>query len=209
MRVLNQFKLSPLVALIDIKTFGEGENAIIASIGCVIVNVVESSIVDDCYLRCQTEFQTQRTLNESHLNFWRQQQIKNPSAWQELFAPKMPRQPLDQALHHLSNFIHQHFPTNSVVQIMGNKAEFDNVILSHAYQQTNIQQPWFEHEHQSLASMIWLAKMLFGYDPQHSLPFEGTKHHALHDAQHQAKILLAIMDKLFMCTADHLEAEIA
>ncbi|MCL1125607.1 3'-5' exonuclease [Shewanella surugensis] len=209
MRILNKFKLSPLVALIDIKTFGHTENAVIASMACVIVNVVKSRVVDECYIRCQTEFQTNRALDEASIAFWRQQRFNNPNAWQELFSPNMPRQPLEQALQHLSNFIHQHFPTNSVVQIMGNRAEFDNVILSNAYQQTGVKQPWFEHENQSLASMIWLAKMLFGYDPQCSIPFKGTQHLALHDAQHQAKVLLAIMDKLFMCTADHLEAEIA
>ena len=118
MRLLNKFKLSPLVALVDIKTFGEKENAIIASIGCVIVNVVELRVVDEFYIRCQTEFQIKRSSDETSIAFWRQQQFANPSAWHELFSPKLPRIPLIQALQQLSDFIHQHFPANSAIQVM-------------------------------------------------------------------------------------------
>lgn len=209
MKILNSYKLSPLVALINIKTLGKKDNAVIASIGCVIVNVVTSKIVDECYIRCQTELQSHRSTDESSHFFWQQQRINNPAAWQEIFAPNLPRRPLKGALEDLSHYINQQFPANSIVQLMGNNTEFDNVILSQAYQQAGLVPPIFEYENQSLVTMSWLSKMLFGYDPQHQLPFKGIKHHALHDAQHQAKVLLAIMDKLFMCTADHLEAEIA
>ncbi|WP_299493779.1 3'-5' exonuclease [uncultured Shewanella sp.] len=209
MRILNPFQLSPLVALINIKTLGKREDAVIASIGCVVVNVVESNIVDEYYIRCQTELQAHRTTDKICHHFWQQQRMTNPASWQELFAPSIPRRPLKGALEDLSHFISQQFPTNSIIQLMGNNAEFDNAILTQAYEQAGLTAPIFKYENQSLATMSWLSKMIFGYDPNNILPFIGTKHHALHDAQHQAKVLLAIMDKLFMCTADHLEADIA
>ncbi|MNJ07612.1 hypothetical protein D3C77_17120 [compost metagenome] len=35
--------------------------------------------------------------------------------------------------------------------------------------------------------------ILLGIDPKYQLPFEGTRHHALHDVRHEEAYLITIM----------------
>ncbi len=69
--------------------------------------------------------------------------------------------------------------------IWGNGANFDNAILGESYRRTRRSIPWPFWKDRCFRTM----KSVFPYNEP---GFEGTKHNALHDAKHQARILLDI-----------------
>ncbi len=72
-------------------------------------------------------------------------------------------------------------------ELWGNGAGFDNVILSNAFARDGMKVPWSHRADRCYRTM----RALF---PQITVPpFEGTKHHALHDARHQALHLIEIL----------------
>lgn len=80
---------------------------------------------------------------------------------------------------------------NEEINVWGNGAAFDNVLLREMYQRLNLQEPW----------AFWndrcFRTMRAEFDPDRRLQpeFEGEKHDALADARHQAKWLINILAK--------------
>ena len=81
--------------------------------------------------------------------------------------------------------------------VWGNGATFDNVLLTAAYDAIRFTRPWHYRNDRDMRTLIAVTKILgltkLDFDP---IPFEGTKHDALADAKHQAKIVQAIMAKM-------------
>ena len=68
--------------------------------------------------------------------------------------------------------------------VWGNGATFDNVILRRAFDDCAIEAPWpFWHD-RDLRTILGL------YPEAKAREFEGVKHHALHDARHEARMLI-------------------
>ena len=189
--MLEQFNLSPLVAVVDIETHGKHEDAMILTIGCVIVDVLEGTIVDEFYQRVTLESQLDRRSDCDTVRWWMDQNKTNPVAYKEAFSAELTRYPLKQVLVALENFLSVHFG-NAKRQVMGNGPEFDNVILEHAYKQCGLQQAWHYGGNQSLRTAVWMGRLLLGIDPKYGENY-GVKHHALDDARHEARYLLDIM----------------
>lgn len=180
------------VAVVDIETLGQGPDAVICSIGVVVVDLVGLVVVDEFYCRVDHN-QVNRTTSQGTMAFWRQQEHESPAAWAELFNPAGQRLFITNALELLSAFLLKAFGRIEDVQLMGNGSEFDNVILAHACEQWGMEQPWHFRGNQSLRTAVWMGRVLLGVDPKYQLPFEGVRHHALHDARHEAAYLIAIM----------------
>ena len=183
---------SSLVAVVDIETLGKGADAVIGSIGAVIVDVTRLQAVDEFYCRVD-HHQVNRSTSDDTLAWWQRQEQESPAAWAELFDPAKPRQFITGALASLAAFLGHAFTDRDDVQLMGNGSEFDNVILAHAYEQWGLAQPWHFRGNQSLRTVVWLGRQLLDIDPKDQLPFEGCHHHALHDARHEAAYLIAIL----------------
>ncbi|MGL6052688.1 MAG: 3'-5' exonuclease, partial [Aeromonas salmonicida] len=130
--------------------------------------------------------------DDDTMAFWERQKSESPVAWEEMFG-NAGRLFLVDALQALSNFLGRHFDKVAVVELMGNGSEFDNVLLADAYQQWGVDQPWWFRGNQSLRTVVWMGRQLLGIDPKYQLPFEGTRHHALHDARHEAAYLIHIL----------------
>ena len=179
-----------LVAVVDIETLGKSASAVIASIGVVIVDVAQLRIVDEFYTRVARS--QGRLVDAETLTWWEQQKAENPDAWVEVFSDGA-RPSLIYALEALSGFLSRHFGEAGPVELMGNGSEFDNVLLADAYKQWGIEQPWPFRGNQSLRTAVWMGRQLLDIDPKYDLPFVGVRHHALHDARHEAAYLLHIM----------------
>ncbi|WP_323936214.1 3'-5' exonuclease [Aeromonas veronii] len=180
------------VAVADIETLGQGVDAVICSIAVVVVDLGSLAVVDEFYCRVDHN-QVNRSRSEGTLAFWEQQRQESPAAWDELFNPAGQRLFITSALELLSTFLLKAFGRAEDVQLMGNGSEFDNVILAHAYEQWGMAQPWHFRGNQSLRTAVWMGRVLLGIDPKYQLPFEGVRHHALHDARHEAAYLIAIL----------------
>jgi hypothetical protein len=179
-----------LVAVVDIETLAQGHDAVIGAIGVVIVDVAQLRAVDEFY--CRVDLAQGRQRDDDTMAFWERQKIESPAAWEEMFG-NAGRLFLVDALKALSNFLGRHFDKVAAVELMGNGSEFDNVLLADAYQQWGVEQPWWFRGNQSLRTVVWMGRQLLGIDPKYQLPFEGCRHHALHDARHEAAYLIHIL----------------
>ncbi|EBR9096681.1 exonuclease [Salmonella enterica subsp. enterica serovar Newport] len=107
---------------------------------------------------------------------------------------------LVDALLQLREFINEH-SDEKLIQVWGNGAIFDNVILRRSYERLGIPCPWRLYNDRDIRTIVELGKAI-GYDARNDIAFEGERHNALDDARHQAKYVSAIWQKLIPNQAD-------
>ncbi|MBZ9348045.1 3'-5' exoribonuclease [Escherichia coli] len=108
--------------------------------------------------------------------------------------------PLDDALLQLREFIDEN-SGEFFVQVWGNGANFDNVILRRSYERQGISCPWRYTNDRDVRTIVALG-LVMDFDARSVITFEGERHNALHDARYQAKYVSAIWQKLFPNQAD-------
>ncbi|PCG46328.1 exodeoxyribonuclease VIII [Escherichia coli] len=108
--------------------------------------------------------------------------------------------PLDDALLQLREFIDEN-SGEFFVQVWGNGANFDNVILRRSYERQEIPCPWRYTNDRDVRTIVALG-LVMDFDARSVITFEGERHNALHDARYQAKYVSAIWQKLFPNQAD-------
>lgn len=101
---------------------------------------------------------------------------------------------ISAALIKLNTFI---LDNNNIdkVQVWGNGATFDNVIMRTSYDRENIPCPWHFANDRDVRTIVELGRAV-GINPRRDIPFEGDMHNALADAKHQAKYVSAIWKRL-------------
>lgn len=187
---------SPYLAVVDIETLAQSIDAVIASIGVTVVNVLESSILGEFYVRVDHD-QPGRVTDESTLAFWELLKVSHPEAWTEVFDESLSRESLPSALLGLKSFLAtMEADGTRDIEVMGNGPEFDNAILLHAANQLRLGDLWLFRRNQSMRTVVWLGRLLVGRDPKYQIPFEGVAHHSLHDSRHEAKVINAIVGDL-------------
>ncbi|ENE0040588.1 3'-5' exoribonuclease, partial [Escherichia coli] len=107
---------------------------------------------------------------------------------------------LDDALLQFREFIDEN-SGEFFVQVWGNGATFDNVILRRSYERQGIPCPWRYTNDRDVRTMVALG-LVMDFDARTTIPFEGERHNALHDARYQAKYVSAIWQKLLPSQAD-------
>ncbi|EFE0666179.1 TPA: exonuclease [Escherichia coli] len=107
---------------------------------------------------------------------------------------------LDVALRLFIEFIEKN-SGGRFVQVWGNGANFDNVILRRSYERQGIPYPWLYYNDRDVRTIVELGNAI-GFDVRMAIPFEGVPHNALDDARHQAKQVSAIWQKLIPSQAD-------
>jgi DNA polymerase III epsilon subunit-like protein len=170
--------------VLDLETMGKGPRAAIVAIGCVRID--QGTINGSLYRRVslETSLQAGLQVDASTIEWWLQQR---ETAREEIYQPGAIR--LESALAKLAEFMgcnHLHKP-NPKALLWGNGSSFDNVIVGNAFDACCIQRPWMFWNDRDLRTLLAL------YPEAKALPFEGTKHHALDDAMHEAKQLLAAL----------------
>lgn len=175
------------IAVIDIETLAKSEKSKIASIGCVVLDVKTLQILPDYfYMPININDQKGRVNDESTMLWWFKQALENKKAFDAAFAnPEACN--IKLALNGLSDFLGRVFG-DEPVNMFGNGPEFDNVILADAFSQYGIKLPWDYWNNQSVRTMLLTYRMISG-NQQPDIKFKGTKHHAIHDARHEAKII--------------------
>lgn len=171
--------------MIDLETMDNKPTAAITAIGAVLFNPETGEMGETFYRRVSLASSVDYgcTMGADTVLWW----LRQPSeARSELLSDES--HSLDTAIEDLYYFINNLADVEKL-QVWGNGSAFDNVILRHAAIKVGLRYPmWNFWNDRDVRTIVQLSKTL-GLNVSNIIKFEGTKHHALYDAIHQAKIV--------------------
>lgn len=179
--------------MVDLETMGKKSNAPVVSIGAVIFDPATGFLGETFYkvVSLESAVSWGAEIDPSTVIWWMKQssearsEIANDNAIQ-----------LDDALLQFSEFVFENIPGGcETAQIWGNGATFDNTILRSSFERACLDCPWDYWNDRDVRTMVELGKAI-GFDAKTSIQFEGERHNALADAQHQARYVSAIWQRL-------------
>ncbi|EOA7796107.1 3'-5' exoribonuclease [Escherichia coli] len=179
--------------MIDLETMGKNPDAPIASIGAVFFDPQTGELGPE-FSKIIDMDTCGGTVDISTIEWWLQ---RSGEARAAILADRIP---LDDALLQLREFIDEN-SGEFFVQVWGNGANFDNVILSRSYKRQEIPCPWRHYNDRDVRTIVALG-LVMDFDARNVITFEGERHNALHDARYQAKYVSVIWQKLFPNQAD-------
>ncbi|MDS7732613.1 exonuclease [Klebsiella oxytoca] len=179
--------------MVDLETMGKKSNAPIVSIGAVIFDPATGFLGETFYkvVSLESAVLWGAEIDPSTVIWWMKQSSEARSEIASDIAI-----PLDDALLQFSEFVFENIPGgHETAQIWGNGATFDNTILRSSYERACLDCPWDYWNGRDVRTIVELGKAI-GFDAKTSIPFEGERHNALADAQHQARYVSAIWQRL-------------
>ena len=178
--------------MVDLETMGNKSNAPIVSIGAVFFNPNTGNTGAEFYtaVSLESSMLLGGVPDAGTIIWWLKQSPEARSAI--AIADTIT---LIDALELFSDFISENSDAGSDVQVWGNGASFDNVILRSSYDRADIECPWKFWNDRDVRTMTELGKAI-GINPRYDIPFDGDMHNALSDARHQVKYVSAIWQKL-------------
>ncbi|EHP8182928.1 3'-5' exoribonuclease [Escherichia coli] len=178
---------------VDLETMGKNPDAPIISIGAIFFDPQTGDMGPEFSKTIDIDT-AGGVIDRDTIKWWLKQSREAQSA---IFTDEIP---LDDALLQLREFINEN-SGESFVQIWGNGANFDNVILRRSYERQGIPCPWRYYNDRDVRTIVELGNAI-GFDVRMAIPFEGVPHNALDDARHQAKQVSAIWQRLIPRQAD-------
>ncbi|EMH7830252.1 3'-5' exoribonuclease [Escherichia coli] len=179
--------------MIDLETMGKNPDAPIISIGAIFFDPQTGDMGPEFSKTIDLET-AGGVIDRDTIKWWLKQSREAQSA---IMTDEIP---LDDALLQLREFIDEN-SGEFFVQVWGNGANFDNVILRRSYERQGIPCPWHYHNDRDVRTIVELGKAI-DFDARTAIPFEGERHNALDDARYQAKYVSAIWQKLIPSQAD-------
>ncbi|EPM2375124.1 3'-5' exoribonuclease domain-containing protein [Escherichia coli] len=179
--------------MIDLETMGKNPDAPIISIGAIFFDPQTGDMGPEFSKTIDLET-AGGVIDRDTIKWWLKQSREAQSA---IMTDEIP---LDDALLQLREFIAEN-SGEFFVQVWGNGANFDNVILRRSYERQGIPCPWHYHNDRDVRTIVELGKAI-DFDARTAIPFEGERHNALDDARYQAKYVSAIWQKLIPSQAD-------
>ncbi|EGD8068827.1 exonuclease [Escherichia coli] len=179
--------------MIDLETMGKNPDAPIISIGAIFFDPQTGDMGPEFSKTIDLET-AGGVIDRDVIKRWLKQSREAQSA---IMTDEIP---LDDALLQLREFIDEN-SGEFFVQVWGNGATFDNVILRRSYERQGIPCPWRYTNDRDVRTMVALG-LVMDFDARTTIPFEGERHNALNDARYQAKYVSAIWQKLLPSQAD-------
>ncbi|HBQ4237198.1 TPA: 3'-5' exoribonuclease [Escherichia coli] len=179
--------------MIDLETMGKNPDAPIISIGAIFFDPQTGDMGPEFSKTIDLDT-AGGVIDRDVIKWWLKQSREAQSA---IMTDEIP---LDDALLQLREFIDEN-SGEFFVQVWGNGANFDNVILRRSYERQGIPCPWRYCNDRDVRTIIELGKAI-DFDARTAIPFEGERHNALDDARYQAKYVSAIWQKLIPSQAD-------
>ena len=173
--------------MIDLETMGKNPDAPIISIGAIFFDPQTGDMGPEFSKTIDLDT-AGGVIDRDTIKWWLKQSREAQSV---LLTDEIP---LDDALLQLREFIDEN-SGEFFVQVWGNGANFDNVILRRSYERQGIPCPWRYCNDRDVRTIVELGKAI-DFDARTAIPFEGERHNALDDARHQAKYVSAIWQKL-------------
>ncbi|WP_313021396.1 exonuclease [Atlantibacter hermannii] len=179
--------------MVDLETMGSNPDAPVVSIGAVFFEPSTGETGPEFYqvvdLTSAMNFGAKP--DASTILWWMKQSSEARSALLVEDAAD-----LDVALTLFSEFLCGNAANGAKsVQVWGNGATFDNVLLKQSYELVGGTAPWRFVNDRDVRTIVELGNAI-GINPRYDIPFEGDKHNALADALHQAKYVSAIWQRL-------------
>lgn len=177
--------------LIDNETFDITPSAVLLTIGAVAVEIEDghATVLARWYRRLLwrgENHQAGRTSSRATIDWWIGQ---SDAAYEEAIDENGNRLPLWLAVQSLAAWLQLNpYP------IWGNGSEFDNAQLQHAFNQHGLRWPYWRNR--CLRSLRGLVLDLYPGTGLPSFPADKIKHHALHDAEHEADVLAVLLDTI-------------
>jgi hypothetical protein len=198
--------INPWIIVNDIETAATHLDAKILTIGATVGNILTGEQGRTFYQRITIGSQPGRRVSGETLEgFWGQQKMDNPDAYNEAFGngPLYPREHLKYALNEFNTFVldaNREYGNDQQkgMLVFGNGPEFDNAIIMHAMQSLDITSAWPHSLNESVRSFRTVSRLLTGADLKiDKYPPDLIKHHALHDAIIEFRVLHATLANLF------------
>lgn len=178
--------------IIDNETLDVTPSAVLLTIGAVAVEIengkaiVLASWYRRLRWRASENQQRNRTASQHTADWWAAQPIDTQV---EALEDDGCRIPLQLAMHSLQTWLSLHpYP------IWGNGSDFDNAQLQHAFTQLGLRWPYWRNR--CLRSLRGLVLDLYPDTQLPEFPADKIKHHALHDAEHEAAVLAVLLHTL-------------
>lgn len=176
--------------MVDLETFGTGNDAAIIAIGACIFDPH-----GDVYKGADLHYQVidleisqhPGDIDSGAVLWWLQQDEETRKALTSVDNTE----PLGQALKDFSDWLIEH----KVTRIWGNGASFDEVVLRSAFRRYNMKFPISFRG----SRCVRMVRKLPGAPRLELKKEEGVKHHALDDAIHQAAHVQLIYKELGLC----------
>ncbi|ENZ9817281.1 3'-5' exoribonuclease [Escherichia coli] len=178
---------------VDLETMGTNPDAPINSIGGTFFDPATGEMGPEFSKAIDLET-SGGIIDRKTIKWWAKRSREAQSA---IFTDEIS---LDVALRLFIEFIEKN-SGGCFVQVWGNGANFDNVILRRSYERQGIPCPWLYYNDRNVRTIVELGNAI-GFDVRMAIPFEGVPHNALDDARHQAKQVSAIWQKLIPSQAD-------
>ncbi|QMR77716.1 exonuclease [Enterobacter sp. RHBSTW-00175] len=179
--------------MVDIEAFGKKPDSPVVSIGAVFFDPATGNTGSEFYkiISLESSMAWGGIPDASTIIYWLR---ASPEARSELVMDDAI--PLDDALLQLNEFITENAVDGAEsVQVWGNGATYDNVLLAESYGRTGIPCPWKFWNNRDVRTIVELGKAV-GYTPRYEIPFVGEPHKAISDARHQVKYVSAIWQRL-------------
>lgn len=165
--------------MLDLETMGTGPNAAIVAIGAVALDLRADTLGPTFYATVDlgSSMQLGGVVDADTVYWWLRQGDEARAAIADGDVH------ISQALVDLRTWMNTY--TDNTHLVWGNGADFDNVILASAYRRCGISQPWRTYANRCYRTLKNLHRDI-------TVEREGTHHHALADACHQARHLQAM-----------------
>lgn len=179
--------------MLDIETLSTSKNAVIISLGAVFFDPLTGGLGSSFYYTIKAESCIEYGLetDAETIKWWGEQ---SEEARAVLTCPDADE--LDQVLYDFAGWLGENTPENQHVALWGNGPSFDCAILANAYNACGITPPWRYNKERCVRTMVNLGRELLNINPKDTIERTGTHHHALADAEHQAKYVSSIYQQL-------------
>jgi hypothetical protein len=161
----------------DLETGGTKPGSAIFSIGAVAVDLDSGEMLSSFYCPIDIQDSGKHGLLDPGTMIWWSKQEE--AARNAIFEPQPDAKNLFDALESFKRW----YIDNGLETVWGNGATFDVSMLEHFFLKFEIQIPWMFWNVRDLRTL----QHLVGTEIRDQIPFEGIKHHALHDAFHEAQ----------------------
>lgn len=177
--------------MIDTETMGNKPNAPVVSIGAVFFEPSTGELGEEFYrvVSLKSSMDGGAVPDPETIIWWMQQNEEARKAICDKDAIS-----ISAALIKLNTFILDNTDIDKV-QVWGNGATFDNVILRANYEREFLPCIWKFWNDRDVRTIVELGRAI-GINPRRDIPFEGDRHNALADAKHRAKYVSAIWQRL-------------
>ncbi len=173
--------------VLNVKALAESPAAAIATIGCV--RIVNGVIDDGIYLRVDTESAIAfgGETDASTLNFW----LRQSDEIRQEIHQWSGRIKVNDALMKLADFIDRPGSVYCENFVWGrrNSGATGNAIVATALRRAHLGRPWPPSNDRDLSTLIDLYRQA----KVEAMPMKGVPLHALDDAMHEARILVAAL----------------